>query len=264
MAPAEAETNRVHAAKRPRCAALTDAAGRQAPLGIPRPARGPRNPHRRLTCHRFSLFLVGGAVLFKGAPAMGIQKIWPALGKSASKTNHHGKVHVPTIGKEVGVELAGLAFQMAVKVCQAPFKAKAVREHASGKDLSDPEVVLVIAGSVVTEIVRLAWCCGTLIVVWEGNFPLKRHESGRRAAGRVTKVKTGKWSQALSITACMIELIKRWVVEKLGPASWIDPPGEGEVQLTCMLETRQLDVVLGHSGDSDFAVCSGGHVPLHV
>ena len=197
--------------------------------------------------------------MFKGALAMGIQKIWPALGKSASKTNHHGKVHVPTSGKKVGVELAGLAFQMAVKVCRAPSKAKAVCEHASGKDLSDPEVVLVIAESVVTEIIRLASCCGTLIVVWEGKFSLKRHESGRRAAGRATKVKKGKWNQALSITACMIELVKRRVIEKLGPASWIDPPGEGEVQLMYMLETRQLDVVLGYSGDSDFAVYSGGH-----
>ena len=190
---------------------------------------------------------------------MGIQKLWPALGLSASKTNHHGKVHVPTIGKNVGVELAGLAFQMAVKVCRAPSKAKTVCEHASGKDLSDPEVVLVIAESVVTEIVRLASCCGAVIVVWEGNFSLKRHESGRRAARRATKCKTGKWNQALSVTACMIELVKRRVVEKLGPASWIDPPGEGEVQLMYMLEMKQLDVVLGYSGDSDFAVYSGGH-----
>ena len=190
---------------------------------------------------------------------MGIRELWPSLGFSASKTNNHGKVHVRTDGENVGIEVAGLIFAMLVKVCRAPSKAKTVCNHAAGEDLFDPEVVLAIAESTVTEIFRLATCCGTLVVVWEGKFSLKRHESGRRAASRATKIKKGKWTQALSITACTVELVKRRVIEKLGSACWIDPPGEGEVQLMHMLATKELDIVLGYSGDSDFAIYGAGH-----
>ena len=62
----ETGTDRVCAANPPRRAATTDAAGRQAPSGIPRPGWGPRNPHRRLSATVFRGFFLGSSALIKG------------------------------------------------------------------------------------------------------------------------------------------------------------------------------------------------------
>ena len=185
---------------------------------------------------------------------MGIKGLWGALGYNAGKLNAHGRVHIPTIGKSVGVELAGLFFTVAVAVCRSPTKAKTIWEHAAGGELNDPEIVLVIAESVVKQLLNLASCCESVTVVWEGKYSMKRHEAGRRAAVRSVKAKEQKWNQVLSLTPCMVELVKRRVVEKLGASAWMDPPGEGEVQLMHMLNEGALDVVLAQSGDSDFSI----------
>lgn len=165
---------------------------------------------------------------------------WAVIGCNADPKNKDGYSTVDVKGKSVAFEMAGALFKELIILARDQTKAKDLTMHArKGAPLMKKGIVVGAAAGHLDFVRKLAAVAERVVLVSEGNFPLKRHEKKRRQAKAEMAMAKGAHSGATTVPDCAVELIRQAVAD-IKNVDYIQPPGEADAQIGAMLRNKQV------------------------
>lgn len=165
-------------------------------------------------------------------------------------------------GSRVGIEAAGLMYkalkQSLSKKASASSSSMAasIAAHVVNNAPIDSSYIQQIADVAFDKVLAIAAHAKSVVIVLEGEFPLKAPEQAIRAQNRKVNYSSSKFGAAVTVPDCAVRaFIARC---RSANVALLAAPGEGEAQICYMLSVGDIDVAIVDSCDFDVFAYGGG------